>query len=558
MLQKRRRFGVLAGLAGLSAMSLVLGGCSLGVPRSGQVQAGLSDLRKSESGVLFDPASPVPGASQEEIVRGFVAAAASATDNYAIARQYLIPRYSQVWQPDASVLIDDGARRYSEVGEKAATLSVSAIAAVDGNGELVPTPTQQNENKLRFEFEKYNGEWRIASAPSGIVLDKNIFNSTWLQSAVAFTAKNGDLLLDNRWVLRDGRTVTELLQAMVTGPTKPLQQSVAQVFPQGAHLIETPVKVTDGEAVINFSQELGQLDESQLDVVNNQVNATLAPLNVITQYKLQVNGRTVRTQRVLAAAPRPVLWPYFVQGDKLASFEGASGQVPVGQAVVGQRPLAATLGVEGSSAAILTQSGVRLVTGGGVRPVDGRAGVLPPSLDRYGFVWTAASGSDTRLLATSSADNSVVDLVLPHVGPQGAHRIQVSPDGTRLAILADDNGNTRVYVAGISRNVAGKPTAVDPIMSVSMLAHGKPVDFSWLGNLQFAVLTQLNASQRVTTGGNGSFNTDHGNVPTSVAIYGNGAHTSMRLLTERGTVLRFSGGTNWTTQADDVKLLVKR
>ena len=100
---------VIAGLAIVGVGALVATGFQ-NVPDSGQVRTGLSDLSQVEQPVVYDAVGPQDGATQEDILRGFLQAAASPDENYAVAREFLSPSYADLWSPTAGILVDSGTR----------------------------------------------------------------------------------------------------------------------------------------------------------------------------------------------------------------------------------------------------------------------------------------------------------------------------------------------------------------------------------------------------------------------------------------------------------------
>ena len=80
--------------------AITLAGCA-GIPGSGGVQPGLPDINQAEQLVQFSAFGPTAGATQEELVRGFLTAANSPSDDYSVAREYL---HRRVREPVGSVL----------------------------------------------------------------------------------------------------------------------------------------------------------------------------------------------------------------------------------------------------------------------------------------------------------------------------------------------------------------------------------------------------------------------------------------------------------------------
>ena len=71
--------------------SLILAGCS-GIPQSGAPRIGQPVQGAEDPEVQFIADSPQAGASQEDILRGFIDAASSPREDYATAREFLAPK----------------------------------------------------------------------------------------------------------------------------------------------------------------------------------------------------------------------------------------------------------------------------------------------------------------------------------------------------------------------------------------------------------------------------------------------------------------------------------
>ena len=153
------------------------------MPDSGPVREGLESLDQGERGVLFNPSGPIPGADQETIVRGFVRAASSSEGDYEIARQFLAPTYADQWDPWSGVIVDEGAPQFQSPKEGVAVLSLRVVATVDGAGSMTPAEPGSHDD-VQFEFAEVGGEWRIVSAPNGIILDRNTFMAVWAARTV--------------------------------------------------------------------------------------------------------------------------------------------------------------------------------------------------------------------------------------------------------------------------------------------------------------------------------------------------------------------------------------
>src|SRR5690606_2051499 len=123
----RRRGAVIPRLLTAALAVLAVTACQA-IPASGPVREGLSDFNQAEQQVQFNPDGPAVGATQEEIVRGFVLAASSSADEYAVAREFLAPTYRDEWDPSLGVFVDEGSQDFHSEGDNIGLLSLSGIA----------------------------------------------------------------------------------------------------------------------------------------------------------------------------------------------------------------------------------------------------------------------------------------------------------------------------------------------------------------------------------------------------------------------------------------------
>src|SRR5690625_290862 len=91
----------------LTLGALILTGCQA-IPFEGDVREGLDDFALGQQQVLYNPLGPMEGANQREILLGFLSAASSSTDDYSVAREFLAPDLASEWDPNRSVLVDEG------------------------------------------------------------------------------------------------------------------------------------------------------------------------------------------------------------------------------------------------------------------------------------------------------------------------------------------------------------------------------------------------------------------------------------------------------------------
>lgn len=247
-IRRPRRRAASLGAALLAALGLL--GCQA-IPGSGPVSEGLASLDQAEQPVQFDSGGPAEGASQEDIVRGFVRAMTTSVDDYAVAREFLTPAYGPQWDPSAGVFVDEGNQPYHSAGDDIGELRLSGHATVDARGTLTPLPAG-SEDAMRFEFEQVGEEWRISSAPNGIILDRTTFAAVWAPRQLYFLSGDDRLVPETRWFLNRASLIsTQIVGELLAGPADTEAQALRTAFPAGTVLTSSAVPVNNGIARID-------------------------------------------------------------------------------------------------------------------------------------------------------------------------------------------------------------------------------------------------------------------------------------------------------------------
>lgn len=559
MTRTRRRWRA-ASMALAAAAMLAVSGC-MSIAGAGTVQTGLKDLERVEqSPVQYNADGPVPGASQEDIARAFVVAAISPIDDYAVAREFLEPDYADQWDPTFGVLIDDGRRQYSADGDAAGVLSVGAVAKVDGDGALLPVEPGP-ETELRFEFTQVGGEWRIASAPSGIILDSTKFQEIWTAQQLYFVGPANTLVPETRWYVSRSALATELVTDLLQGPGERLRDAVHSGFPTGTALVSNSVPIVEGRARVDLTSEVLEAGAEALAEIRQQLATTLQSVTGVNGVDLYVDGTALRDNGSDAGTPAALI----EIANPAVLREGAFGTLVQGEfapmsgffATLDEyAPDAITLAPNETGVAVRGDDGVSLVDAENSVQIDARDGLLPPVFDRLGFIWTAPRTHPEAIQVTDRA-GTVSSVAAPWLESRRPVTIRVSPDGARLALLLATEDGSQVLVAGIVRDAAGRPTGLTQEVDAAVWADGAPLDLDWVGQRALAVLTDSGTTSKVTYAGLGQFPTDLGAVQGGVQVAGGGARTQMRVLASDGT-LYASQSSGWQRAGADVDVLAKR
>jgi len=118
----------------LTALLLALpAACSTVPTSSGTVQITQAPTR-SDGAVGIEPLSPEPDATPEDIVRGFIDAAASTVRGHPVAREHLAPEPAGSWSDEAGITVlgPDYATVTTDAGSVAVTATL--IGTIDQRG----------------------------------------------------------------------------------------------------------------------------------------------------------------------------------------------------------------------------------------------------------------------------------------------------------------------------------------------------------------------------------------------------------------------------------------
>ena len=157
------------------ALAMTLTGCA-SLPVAGPVRIG-PDLVPVTDGDSFyySPSSPSDGASQTEILNGFIAAGTGPQNDYAVAREYLSESIRSSWNPNEEVLIQRSSPQVVISDQDTAELVVDVAATVDADGKYQVAPLGLGR-VLEFSFVQENSQWRLSAVPDATVLIRPVFD----------------------------------------------------------------------------------------------------------------------------------------------------------------------------------------------------------------------------------------------------------------------------------------------------------------------------------------------------------------------------------------------
>jgi hypothetical protein len=453
--------------------------CS-GVPDSSPVHQGKpvllgNDYTQPDLKLL--PPRPVAGETPEQIVQGFRSASADFSNNHAIARLYLTPQAAASWQPGTAVAILDDSAVPQIIPTGPGT--VQFVASVSGKigTDRAYTPEQSGtEIEDTFRLQKVDGQWRIANPPPELRLYPYEVQVAFRTATVYFLDPTQTMLVPVQEFLPVRRTdlATELVHALLRGPTVWIGPAVRTAFPSGLQLL-SPVSVDSGTATVNLGAEALGVPEKQRQAMAAQITWTLQQLPEIGNVRVEV-GRSpldvgitqpFRQQAFASFNPDAVtVTPtgYYTRDGKLLQVSGRPGPGPAGQgtvalatpAIAPGRP--ATIGASEGLIAGLSADGTTLFAGPveAPKPVGQADTFTAPSWDSLGNLWTVATSGGRQQVLVGPLGGSLAAVPNPELAQDTIVALRVSRDGTRVAVVVQDtSGNSKLLVGLVVKTDGG-------------------------------------------------------------------------------------------------------
>lgn len=494
---------------------LVLAAACTSLPESGGVhpftaprQAGQSDSS------YFFPDPPAKGASQSQIVQGFLDAMVANPINVATARRFLTEQAASTWR-QVTTMIYEGSS--IEQTDRDTVVRLSDVRRLDRRGSWVSGPTRSRSVHLKLVRE--NDEWRIDNPPDSLIVKSSFFQSQFVPFNLYFYDHSGRVLVpDQVYVQRGEQTATTLVKGLLSGPDPRLAPVVRSAFPANAELDTSGgVLVTErGVAEVPMTASVLRLSPTELSRAMIQLAWTLRGVPGITRVRITVRDAPVpladgRTDMSVDEGPeysatglgasRELL---AIRGGRVVTISGDRAEPIAG--AFGRRGYALrslALNRSGLSVAGVSANGRKVFVSdkadasAPVRvPFGSGTDLLRPMFDLFGELWLV--DRTERGAVVRVVDHGVPRVVrFPGISGKEIGSFAVSPDGTRLAVTYPSSGAPRVAVADIVRGGGGggavrglsaesvPVTTVDPEHDL-----GRAVDIGWRSPTTLAVLTR--------------------------------------------------------------------
>ncbi len=513
-----------------AAVVFALSACA-GLSTSSPIQPGLDVGAVQENEVRVEANPVAPGSTPEQVVTGFIRAAAASDDQYQVARSYLANASDAAWRPDSSVVVftDESALTISAAKDGTVTAVARASARIDGTGRYQELPPS-SQVEVSFTLGRVGGEWRITKVPDGF--------GTWLSEAdldrlydpfriyfVAATQRR--LVPDVRWFPLGTGVATRLARALLAGVPDYLRGAVRTDIPAGTRLAVDAVTIESATAKVDLTATQLGSDPGRRQNLGAQFLATVSQAPGVNRVALQLEGAdlqipggdsTLDSLSALGfqATPEPVVKPLLRLGSALIPVDPDEVGDAVGR---GQPPPTAPVPTvqPGWAYLALSRTGREVAGVGGDRAQLSRwrgaaqvqiatmgTHLTQPTYDWQDMLWVGGRRDDeTRIWAINTAadpgdaaKSKPLVVEADWLAARSVVNLSLSPDGQRIAVVSTDRAGKgpRVDVAGVVRQPNGLPVSLAaPLALATSLSLVR--DAVWVDDATLAVLGRKTSSQ---------------------------------------------------------------
>lgn len=541
------------------ALLMSLTGCAA-LPVSGPVRIG-PDLTPSSDveSFYYSPSGPTEGASQAEILSGFIAAGTGPQNDYAVAREFLSESLRSIWNPNQEVLVQRQSPQVTIGDDDTAQLSVDVIAQIDQDGRYETRPLGTTKI-LDYEFVQEAGQWRLSSAPDATVLIRPVFEVVFRDYSVYFVDRQKRYLVPElRWFPSTAATGTKLANALLRGPSSWLRPAVISAIPSGTRLSIDAVTVEDGVALVDLTARALVASRADRLVFKAQLDATLSQLANVERVAISIersNQEITETAGQLRTAGANTL---VVVGDLGLETVGISETDFFGDGAEFFDLNPATdiaISKQSSSLALLTAAGVirtSLVNPGvDAELVDSRSGIISIEYDRQDYLWSVTRARGSNIIATSSMGEQF-RVSAPWLANEAVRGFSISPEGSRIALLLASASRNRVLVSAIVRNSSGVPIELATPIEIASEVAG-PSQLSWVSLMSIAIVNSTDDFTNAVLVSVGGTSRVIRALPNTNQIVASGPNSELFLLTNSAELHRFTGST-WVLIRGDVRAL---
>lgn len=511
--------------------ALLLAGCA-SMPDNGDLR-GVESTPRQDSQVRVYAMPPHPGASAAEIVQGFLEALTSDDAKYETAGKYLTDGARKAWDPyhSTTVLADapnpvpseakDGSR------DVAFRLSGSKVAKVDVRHAYEPDAGQYS-GSVHLTRLKSNKQWRIDSLPQGVLMGTSDFQRNYVSVNKYFYASNGTsgsgrplrTVADPVYVRAQVDPMTQIVRALLKGPTSWLDPVVRSSFPSGTELKNSDVSLAPDDrnrVTVPLNDKADRVGLPKCRQMAAQLLLTLQDLTPtgVDEVEFQKSDGTQlcvlnKSQAEGVASHGTGEHPgyqYFIDHEQRLvrmpreNSDKKPEPVPGALGEGGKKLRAAAVSRDEGTAAGVSADGRNLyvgslVSGGSLgepvvqsqgRTADDR--LTTPSWDARGDLWVAdRDPKNPRLLLLQKGAGEPIVVGASQLDGR-IEAVRVAADGVRIALIVEKDGKSSLQIGRIQRSGPDDPRGAfvfDPRSVAPQLEEVTAM--SWAGDSRLVVV----------------------------------------------------------------------
>ena len=541
------------------AMVMSLTGCA-SLPVAGPVRIG-PDLVSTTDGDSFyySPSSPFDGASQSEILNGFIAAGTGPQNDYAVAREYLSESIRSSWNPNQEVLIQRSSPQVVISDQDTAELVVDVAATVDADGKYQESPIGTGR-VLEFSFVQENSQWRLSAVPDVTVLIRPVFDVVFSGYSVYFLDRQKRFLVPElRWFPTTPATGTRLANALLGGASSWLKPAVVSAIPNGTRLSIDAVTIENGVALVDLTARALVATRTDRSLMKSQLEATLTQLSSVSSVAISIERALQEISEADDNAGETGARSLAIVGEEGLELLASSQEsvfTPGKNFFEQSEPNEIALSGQSGWIATLTDSGVFRTRGerpgAEVEQIDSRADIADIEFDPQEYLWSASRLPGSEIIVTApNLEKS--NVLAPWLARLSVRAFSISPGGSKIAMLVQGSSRTRVLVSAVVRNPSGTPIELtDPLEVAGELSN--PSSVSWIDQITIATVNSASGSTSALLSTIGGTSRQLPTLPGTRKIVAPGNSSQLYLLTETGELFSFRGSA-WTPLRQSIRTI---
>ena len=281
----------------LVASTFLLTGCA-NIPQSSRVHLDDS-IAPAPDSQLFRVIARPPArqAKPEELLRSFFEACADSSHGYSVARQYLLGKLADTWNPNAGIEVFDESKISVTEEKNRIIVTAPLVRSVSESGHLeMAQPASQLLARFGLARDS-QGEWRISSLRNGVILAQSDAARTFRGYSVYFLDHRLKTLIPDSILVAQGNAgaATKLMETLLLGPRSALASVQASAIPIDTALTFGSVPIVNGVAKVDLTPVVLGASANARRALAAQIVSTLTALPSVNRVRITVSGQQLST-----------------------------------------------------------------------------------------------------------------------------------------------------------------------------------------------------------------------------------------------------------------------